>query len=787
MVLRLIQPFILGPVIPLRTCTSTRSFSLILTIQKILTHCNHQNHQIKWNNKDHLSTISILRHFHDTRILRKQTSDDLKTIESTSIKDHLDLTKRRNRQIVKEEKQQLIQNKKTIRQNMVTIWRIIKLGKPDLKLFLYAIAFILIAVLYPTTVVKLVGASIDAFNAKIFDDDGDLLIWGYKYSTLFSLMLPFMCFSAICFWARIWVLKVLGERLVARLRLRVMKNLLRHDSAFYDNEKHKVGDLISRLSSDAYVVSKSITSNLPDGLKNLLFGIISAYMMYSINPILFGVMLLISPPITIGSVKYGEKIRELSTRLQNATAGLTKVSEESLNSIKLVKAFTGEQKELTKYAEQLRLVVNVARKEALAQSNYSVSIYSLYHSGYLACISLGVYLILNGQMTTGDVVAFTMYSELFNSALYSLTTTYMELMKGSGAGVKLFGLIDHKNMVDPIKGDKVPNDLDNGFEFDNVTFSYPTRPHDKIFDGCTFKVEPSSSTCFVAPSGCGKSTIAALLLRSYNIEQGSIKIGGKDISEFQARDLRRHVIGIVQQEPILLSGTILENIVYGLTPSQILQIDMNDIIEVCKQANCHDFIVGFPEGYDTIIGSRGASLSGGQKQRIAIARALIKKPKILILDEATSALDSKSEALINDTLKKLTAEGKMTIISIAHRLSTISKSENVVVLGKEGKVVETGKFLDLYSNNDSELSRLLDESSTKKEYTKMSDEQIEEQDKLDREAAEIEEEQRAVDLDYVRTLIDHLTPELRKELLEQFYKEEKVPQTSELVKDHLKS
>lgn len=682
---------------------------------------------------------------------------------SNSLKNHLEITKIRKQEKKEEEKEQQKKEKKPFRENIKTIFRILKLGKPDLKLFLYALGFILFAVLYPTTAVKLVGSAIDAFNNNMKDSDGTLLIWGYKYSTVFSFMVPFMFLSAFCFWARIWVLKVLGERLVARLRLRVMKHLLRHDAKFFDNEKHKVGDLISRLSSDAYVVSRSITNNLPDGLKNILFGIISSYMMFSINPMLFGIMLLISPPITFGSVWYGEKIRALSTRLQNATAGLTKVSEETLNSVKLIQAFTGEQKELTKYSDQLRNVINVAKKEALAQSNYLVSIYSLYHSGYLSCISLGVYLILNGQMTTGDVVAFTMYLELFNLALYSLTTTYMELMKGSGAGIKLFELIDYENDVPSIKGNKIPSGLSNSIEFKDVVFSYASRPQDKIFNGCSFNIPASSTTCFVAPSGCGKSTVASLLLRSYNINSGEILIGGKNINNFQVRDLRRSIIGIVQQEPVLLSGSILENIVYGLTPHQISQLSMDDVKDAARQANCHDFIMSLPDGYDTIIGSRGASLSGGQKQRVAIARALIKKPSILILDEATSALDSRLESLINETLKELTSQGKMTIISIAHRLSTISKSENIVVLGKQGKVVEQGRFVELYSNPNSELSKLLDNSnfSEKNENT---EQPVEESEQL-------EENKKADELEIIRSMIDDLPVELRAQLVNQISKE----------------
>lgn len=709
-----------------------------------------------------------------TEAEKKQTEELIEKLEHLpSVQLHLKIARLRKNQISEEESDKAVKTRIKFKQNLKTIGRIISLGRPDLRLFLYALALILFAVLYPTTSVKLVGAAIDAFNARVTDEDGDLLIWGYKYLTIFSVMVPFMCVSAVCFWARIWVLKLLGERLVARLRHRVMKHLLRHDSAFYDNDKHKAGDLISRLSSDAYVVSRSITGNLPDGLKNVLFGIISSYMMVTINPILFGIMMLISPPITIGSVWYGEKIRSLSTRLQNATAGLTKVSEETLNSVKVVQAFTGEQKELQKYSNQLRNVIGVAKREAFAQSNFSVSIYTLYHSGYLACIALGTYLIINGKMTTGDVVAFTMYSELFNLALYSLTSTYMELMKGSGAGLKLFELIDWEDKVPPIEGEKVPASLGNSIEFRDVVFSYPTRQKHLIFNGCSFTVPAGSSTCFVAPSGCGKSTVATLLLRSYNLNSGEIFIGGRNINDFQVRELRRHIIGIVQQEPVLLSGTILENIIYGLTPHQVSKLSMDDIVEVCRQANCHDFIDAFPDKYDTMIGSRGTSLSGGQKQRIAIARALIKKPSILILDEATSALDSKLENLINETLRELTSEGKMTIISIAHRLSTISKSENVIVLGKKGKVVEQGRFVQLFSDQNSELSKLLDESSFKKYGEHISEDEVGMQSQIDHQAEQIEKDQKegGSELEVIRSLIDDLPYEARAELISQFSKE----------------
>ncbi|RCK64873.1 ATP-dependent permease MDL2, mitochondrial [Candida viswanathii] len=731
-----------------------------------------------------------LRSYSTTPTLPEESGKEL-TPAQVPVKTHLQATRLKKKELKQEKLEELEkeQDKKTFRENLKTIARIAKLGKPDWKLFVIAVGLIFCAVLYPTVAVKLVGAVLDSFNNDVKNADGQLMVWGYDLTTLFELMVPFMAVSAFCFWSRLWVLKLLGERLVARLRAKTMKSLLRHDQEFFDNDKHKVGDLISRLSSDAYIVSRSITSNLPDGLKNLLFGIMSAYMMYLIKPILFGVLMLISPPITLGSVWYGEKIRKLSTNLQNAAAGLTKVSEETLNAIRLVNAFTGEQKELRKYSSRLRRVVGVARQEAFAQSNYAVSIYSLYHIGYLSCVALGVYLMTKGTMSAGDVVAFTMYLEFFNSALYSLTTTYLEVMKGAGAGVKLFALIDYKNKVPPVQGEKIsslhPLLVKNDIEFKDVTFAYPTRPNHIIFNQCSFKIQGGTSTCIVAPSGAGKSTVASLLLRAYNIQLGEILIGGKDIRDFQVRELRRYIVGIVQQEPVLLSGTILENIVYGLTPSDVSKLTMQDIIDVSKQANCHDFITGFPDGYDTIIGNRGASLSGGQKQRIAIARALIKRPRVLILDEATSALDSKSEGLINETLKNLTNEGSMTIISIAHRLSTISKSQFVVVLGKHGQVVETGKFVELFSDPDSELSKLLDESAASQEQKlEEDDEQDREADEedlteeeiqhLNREAEEIEHEQ--VVFSKAKHLIETLPNELKHQLINDIRLEEQEQQ-----------
>lgn len=686
-----------------------------------------------------------------------------------SVKEHLNLAKRKVQRAKEEEK---AKPKTSFKESVRVMGRLLKLGRPDLRLFLYAIGFILCSVLFPTVLVKLTGAAIDALNRSKDQETDPILIWGYDMWTIAYFMIPFAAFSSICYWARLYLLKLLGERLAARFRQRVMKHLLQHDAAFYDADKHKPGDLISRLSSDAYVVSRSITANLPDGLKNALFGVISSAMMYSISPVLFGVVVVLSPVLISGSVYFGRQLESLSVRLQDAVAGLTKVTEETLSSMKLVKAFASEDKQLRNYSHELRSVVGVAKEEARANSNYMLTIYSLFNSAYTVSLFLGFYLIMNKHLTTGALVSFTIYADYFNMSLYSLTSLYVDLMKGVGAARKLFELTDYKDQVSPVKGSKAPINLSNDIEFRDVVFSYPTRSNELVFNNCSFKIKGGSSTCFVAPSGAGKSTVASLLLRSYNLNSGKIYIGRKNIEKIQVRELRKRIIGIVQQEPILLSGTILENIVHGLTEEEMEVITLQDVIDVAKQANCHDFIEAFPDGYNTNIGTGGASLSGGQKQRVAIARALIKRPSVLILDEATSALDSKLEALINDTLKSLNTRGDMTIISIAHRLSTISKSENVIVLEKGGRVIEQGNFVTLISSPDSELSKLLDEHTFQAEEERVSEDELQKQERIDRECKDLEEhEVKKLKLEKIRQIIQDLPYDVREDIFRQFIRE----------------
>jgi len=279
-----------------------------------------------------------------------------------------------------------------------------------------------------------------------------------------------------------------------------------------------------------------------------------------------------------------------------------------------------------------------------------------------------------------------MYTAYLGGGMVSLTSFFASLMKGLGAGARVFELIDRESNVALGKGDVLENTSRLPVRFEDVHFTYPSRPQQPILRGVTLDIEPGQSYALVGGSGAGKSSVHSLLLRFYDPVKGRILVGGKDLASYRPESVRKH-LAFVPQEPILFDGTLEENIKYG-TPSATRE----DVIHAARQAGCESFISEMPKGLDTVIGSR--QLSGGQRQRIAIARALVRKPAILLLDEATSALDSASELMVNRAIEEIIKEGKITVWIVAHRLSTIKSANNIQVLEK-GKIVEQGRFDEL--------------------------------------------------------------------------------------------
>ncbi len=576
------------------------------------------------------------------------------------------------------------------------ILRLVKVARPELKWLSIAFVFLLISSCVTMSIPFSVGRILDLATKGPAED---ARLFGLTLPQFFLGFAAFLTLGAMSNFVRIIMLRIVGERVVARLRSQLYKRTYTQDAEFFD--ANRVGDLLSRLSSDTVIVGKSITQNLSDGMRSLVSGSAGFAAMAWLSPQLTSVLLLMFPPIAIGAFIYGRLIRNVSRQIQKNLGTLTKIAEERLGNIKTSQAFAGEVQEIARYNDQVKRIFALGRKESIIAATFFGATGWAGNMTILALLVVGGNLVRTGAMSLGDLTSFMMYTAFAGSSLFGVSGFYSELMKGVGAASRLFELQDREPAIPATVGIKVTS-AQGPIKFSNVTFAYPTRPAVTIFNQLDFEIPSGSNVCIVGPSGGGKSTVASLLLRFYSPTEGTVTINGVDIAKMNIKSLRRH-IGMVAQEPVLFSGTIAENIAYGRP-----QASRAEIIAAAQKANCL-FISDFPDGLETHVGARGAQLSGGQKQRIAIARAILKlkEPGILILDEATSALDAESETLVNSALAEL-LKGRSTTISIAHRLSTIKRSDKIIVLSNEGKVAEIGSYAELSANKQSAFSKLME-------------------------------------------------------------------------------
>jgi putative ABC transport system ATP-binding protein len=601
------------------------------------------------------------------------------------------------------------------------VWRLIKIARPEIRWLAVAFVFLLISSSITMSVPFSVGRILDASTKE---DVENVRLFGLTMTQFFGGLAVLLTLGACANFGRIILLRIVGERVVARLRTQLYRRTYVQDAEFFD--ANRVGDLISRLNSDTVIVGKSITQNLSDGLRSLVSGAAGFAAMAWISPKLTSIILVMFPPIAVGAFFYGRTIRNISRQIQKNVGSLMKIAEERLGNIKTSQAFAGEVQEIARYNKQVKKIFALGRRESIISGTFFASTSWAGNMTILAMLMVGGNLVRSGILTLGDLTSFMMYTVFAGSSLFGVSGFYSELMKGVGAASRLFELQDRKPTIPATVGLKVVS-AQGPIKFSNVSFAYPTRPAVNIFTALDFEIPSGSNVCIVGPSGGGKSTVASLLLRFYNPTEGTITINGVDIAKVNVKSLRRR-IGMVAQEPVLFSGTVAENIAYGKP-----QASRAEIIAAAQKANC-GFISDFPEGLETQVGARGAQLSGGQKQRIAIARALLKDPDILILDEATSALDAESETLVNAALANL-LKGRSTTISIAHRLSTIKRSDKIIVLSSEGTVAEVGSYTELSANKDSAFSKLME--------WQMSGEigQVTKHEEIEEELEELEEEE----------------------------------------------
>lgn len=558
--------------------------------------------------------------------------------------------------------------------------RLINLAEPEKLQLLGAIGLLVVSSTVTMAVPFCLGKIIDLIYTE------DKKVMKEKLNKVSLTLLGVFLIGGICNFGRVYLMSTTGHRITQALRKKVFTSIVNQETAMFD--KRSTGELVGRLSGDAQLVSSAVTTNISDGLRSSIMTVAGVSMMVYMSPELALVGLSTVPPVVGMAIMYGRFIKKISRQVQDSIADLNVIAEERISNIRTVKAFAQEGNEIKKYSIKLEDLLKLCYKESLYKGIFYGMTGLSGNAIILSVLYYGGVMVSNSSITVGNLSAFLLYAAYIGVSLGGLSNFYSELNKALGASTRLFELIEREPKI-PVQGGRVLKDkLSGNVVFDNVSFAYPTRIESQILNNLTLEVENCSITAIVGPSGSGKSTIAALLLRLYDPNGGKILLDGEDLKELDLTWVKSQ-IGIVSQEPTLFSSSIRDNIMYGAENST-----ENEVMDAVRQANILEFTETMKDGLDTIVGERGVTLSGGQRQRIAIARALIKNPKILILDEATSALDAENERLVQQALERAT-QGR-TVLTIAHRLSTIKNADKIVVLD-HGRVVEVGNYEHLMS------------------------------------------------------------------------------------------
>ena len=511
-----------------------------------------------------------------------------------------------------------------------------------------------------------------------------------------------------------------GERLVARFRKRLFRSLTRADIAFFD--KTQSGELVNRLASDTAVIQNAVTVNISMALRFAGQFVVGIILLFVLSPTLTGIMLASVPAVVIGAVAYGSFVRNIGRLYQKALAQAGEVASEVLSNVRTVRSFAKESVEQERYGNAIDASFEHGRKRAFAYGAFAGGVGLFAQSAVALVLWYGGKLVISGEMDPGTLVTFLLYTIYIAAALGGLSGLYGNLMNAVGASERMFTLLDMRPKINTAKGTGLVPAKDSPvgrgkvvgaaggkteatnvaaaatssvsrIEFKNVSFSYPTREDILVLSDVSFTCESGDTVALVGPSGAGKSTIVALIQRFYDPQTGIINLGDYNLSHLDPVWLKKRM-ACVAQEPVLFACSIRDNITYGVAEGSCTDADVE---RAARQANAHDFICEFNEGYDTQVGERGVQLSGGQKQRVAIARAILLDPSILLLDEATSALDAESEHLVQVALDRLMV-GRTTLV-IAHRLSTVRDADTVLVM-EHGRIAERGTHDELLAKKD---------------------------------------------------------------------------------------
>lgn len=556
---------------------------------------------------------------------------------------------------------------------MTLYLRILSYIKPYMHRLLFAMVCTIMAAagnLYIPWIIK------DMIDEVLADKNGTMLNW------IAASIIAIFIVRGLFWYGQNYLMSYVGQSVIIDIRAAVFKKLQRLSVSFYD--KNKTGTIMSYVTNDVNALQSAMVENTIEMITEgfILIGSVVAMIYLDWRLTLFTVCTF---PVLLWFMEFfGKKIRKTGGRIQECTADITSVLQESVASARVIKSFVREDYEVDRFDVENKANFRANMKNAQLMATLTPVVELFAAIGVTMIIWYGGNNVINGTITAGSLVAFLTYAVNISNPIKRLTRVIGNIQKALAAAQRVFMIIDMPEEIAESRDAKQLPEVSGKVEFQNVSFAYNDKGN--VITDLSFSVKPGEVIAIVGPSGAGKSTIANLLPRFYDVNKGDIKIDGHSVREVTLDSLREQV-GIVPQETMLFNGSVYNNILYGR-----LDATKEEIEAAAKAANAHDFIMQLTDGYETKLGDRGVNLSGGQRQRIAIARAILKNPRILILDEATSALDTESERVVQEALDRLMV-GRTSFV-IAHRLSTVKNADKILVLEK-GNLVESGTHDEL--------------------------------------------------------------------------------------------
>lgn len=494
--------------------------------------------------------------------------------------------------------------------------------------------------------------------------------------------------QSVFYFIRVYELQYIGERVMVELRLTLFSHLQSLSLSFF-NER-RTGELVSRLTNDVSTVRALLTNDISTALAQVLTFVGALILIVMTNWRLTLFMLALVPLVVIVARVFGRRLRKLSGAVQDQLAGATTVLEEAVGGVRVVQSFTREPYEIGRFRAAIERTFQLARQRIRLAAVFGPLASFMGFAAVVSVFWFGGHEVLNQNLSPGQLVMFLILTMTIAGSIGQFGSLWTGLQEALGATRRLFEILDTQpEIADAPDARPLPR-VAGHIQLDGVSFAYKDNAQVHTLHDVSLTVQPGEVLALVGPSGAGKTTLVNLIPRFYDVTSGQLCIDGVDIRAVQVKSLREQ-IGLVPQETLLFGGTVRENIAYGK-----LNATEAELIDAARAANAHDFIVQLPHGYDTIVGERGVKLSGGQRQRIAIARAILKDPRILLLDEATSSLDSESEGLVQEALDRL-MNGRTSIV-IAHRLSTVHNADRIAVLD-QGRLIELGTHAELIAQD----------------------------------------------------------------------------------------